>query len=146
MQNLVLTAISDDWRWAGSGRLIESTFGKLLSLMDTSVVLFFLAMEIGANGSKDLPGLLLGTLVLTVTASLPFWLKGAKSLRFPAWLAGRIVIASAGLTVGLFFGLATQAGALPGAARFVPLSLLIVAGIISCNVAIYGIIRDRLAR
>ncbi|MFN3418240.1 MAG: hypothetical protein ACK42A_02760 [Pyrinomonadaceae bacterium] len=146
MQNLVNSALPGGLRYFCGTQIIEARERKTLSLTDTTVVLFFLALEIGAGRQRDLADFIVGGLVITAFAALPFFLTALPTEKFFGWLAGRIVVALAGVSTGIFFGMAVAYGAFPPAARFIPLSLLIVAGIIGCNVAIYGIIRNRLAR
>jgi hypothetical protein len=114
--------------------------------LDTTFVLFFLAMDLGLSAiSWDLTSALsLATLgvFLLVPYFLPF---SGVNRNFGRWLAGRIIVAVTGGCLGLMFGQAV--GVLfPEAFRFVPMTLLIVAAIICCNVQIYGILKNRLAR
>jgi len=114
--------------------------------LDTTFVLFFLAMDLGqASLSLNLAtALQLVTLVafLVVPYFLPFT---GDQQGFPRWLVGRIVVGAVGVTFGLMLGQAIGT-VLPDTFRFVPMTLLIVAAIICCNVQIYGILKHRLAR
>jgi hypothetical protein len=113
--------------------------------LDTSFVLFFLAMDMGVAKS----GLGLDTVVSGLTLAafmvLPFFLPFTREKgNFARWLIGRVMIAAAGIMFGSALGQVTG-NLLPEAFRFVPMSLLIVAAIICCNIQIYGILKLRLA-
>ena len=112
--------------------------------LDTTFVLFFLAMDIGSSGMSWSFGLSLLTLVAFIV--LPYYLPfSGDQERFGKWLTGRIIVAAMGATFGLMLGQAVGT-VLPDVFRFVPMTLLIVAAIICCNVQIYGILKYRLAR
>lgn len=112
--------------------------------LDTTFVLFFLAMDIGASVMSWSFGLSLLTLVAFIV--LPYFLPfSGDQARFGKWLTGRIIVAAMGGTFGLMLGQAVGT-VLPEVFRFVPMTLLIVAAIICCNVQIYGILKHRLAR
>lgn len=112
--------------------------------LDTTFVLFFLAMDIGSTALSWTFGLSLLTLLAFIV--LPYFLPyGGDNERFGRWLTGRIIVAAAGTTFGLMLGQAVGT-VLPDVFRFVPMTLLIVAAIVCCNIQIYGIVKNRLAR
>lgn len=112
--------------------------------LDTSFVLFFLAMDLGGSALSWSLGLSLLTLVAFIV--LPYFLPfSGDDEQFGRWLTGRIIVAAMGATFGLMLGQAVGR-ALPEVFRYVPMTLLIVAAIICCNVQIYGILKHRLAR
>ncbi|MEO5860337.1 MAG: hypothetical protein ABIR33_15490 [Pyrinomonadaceae bacterium] len=114
--------------------------------LDTTFVLFFLAMDLGLVGLNL--GLATGLQFLTVVVFLvvPYFLPFTGDQQgFSKWLIGRIVVGAVGLTFGLMLGQAIGT-VLPDAFRFVPMTLLIVAAIVCCNVQIYGTLKYRLAR
>lgn len=114
--------------------------------VDTTFVLFFLALDMGQGWlTLGLDGILAAiTLVgfITLPYVLPF---GDDRPAFGEWVLGRTVVAAAGVTLGLMLNQSIGV-LLPEAVRFVPMSLLIVAAIICCYVRIYGIMKNRLAR
>ena len=115
-------------------------------VMDTTFVLFFLAMDIGGSiGSVGLDGLI-SALTLGMFVFLPYLLPfSAEKPDFGGWAVGRLLIA----TVGILAGSALQASAgtvLPASARHLPMTLLITSGIFCTYSQIYGIIKVRLAR
>jgi len=114
--------------------------------LDTTFVLFFLAMEMGMVTFAWNFESVLSAFTLAAFLVFPYFLSSTDETNgFVRWLTGRSFVASAGVMFGLVLGQATGK-LLPETFRFVPMSLLIVAAIICCNIQIYGIMRDRLAR
>ena len=115
--------------------------------LDTTLVLFFLAMEVG-QGDIGFDGIsICSMLTLVAFLVLPYFLPATSEdgRGLVKWLVGRVIVAATGALFGLFLGQAVGS-LLPESFRFVPMSLLIVAAIICCNIQIYGIMRFRLAR
>jgi hypothetical protein len=114
--------------------------------LDTTFVLFFLAMEMGQTSFGINVESLLSGFTLAAFLILPYFLPfSGYGNEFLKWFIGRFTVAAAGVMFGLVLGQATGT-LLPDTFRFVPMSLLIVAAIICCNIQLYGILRDRLAR
>ena len=114
--------------------------------LDTTFVLFFLAMDLGLVGLNIGFATVLQLMTVAAFLVLPYFLPFTGDHQgFLRWLIGRIVVGAVGITFGLMLGQAIGT-VLPDAFRFVPLTLLIVAAIICCNVQIYGILKHRLAR
>lgn len=114
--------------------------------LDTTFVLFFLAMDLGLIGLGMSFATALQFLTLIVFLIVPYFLPFTASQQsFSRWLIGRIVVGAVGITFGMMLGQAVGT-VLPDTFRFVPMTLLIVAAIICCNVQIYGILKHRLAR
>ena len=120
-------------------------FGGMLGI-DTTFVLFFLALEYGrAVRLFSVDGALMGTTMLMVMI-LPYFLPSAYSKpSFSNWVAGRTAITILGMFAGVF--LSWSVGSLlPEALRFVPLTGLIITAMISCYVQFYGLMKLRLAK
>ena len=114
--------------------------------LDTTFVLFFLAMDLGQASLTMSLATILQLVTLLVFLVAPYFLPFTGDQQsFSKWLIGRIVVGAVGITFGLMLGQAIGT-VLPDAFRFVPMTLLIVAAIICCNVQIYGILKHRLAR
>jgi len=114
--------------------------------LDTTFVLFFLAMDLGQASLTLSLATILQLMTLVVFLVVPYFLPFTGDQQgFSRWLIGRIVVGAVGITFGLMLGQAIGT-VLPDAFRFVPMTLLIVAAIICCNVQIYGILKHRLAR
>lgn len=106
--------------------------------IDTSLVLLFLAVEIGRSvGFASIETLLMGITMLMLLV-LPYFLPSAETgeASFKKWLVFRGFVAVFGLVCGLV---------LPESMRYLPMNLLILAGISSCFVQFYGLMRLRLA-
>lgn len=106
--------------------------------IDTSLVLLFLAVEVGRSaGLEPVDGLLMALAMLMVLI-LPYFLASGVTgdASFTQWLGFRTAVMVFGLVVGFV---------LPGSMRFVPMTLLILAGIPSCCIQFYGLMRLRLA-
>lgn len=119
-----------------------SEFGTGISL-DTTFVLFFLAVEYGrAVRFLSLDGVLMGTTMLMVLA-LPYFLPSREAKpTFSNWIAGRTAIAILGMIIGACFS--WSAGTLlPEAVKFLPLAALILAAAVSCYIQFYSLMRLR---
>lgn len=114
--------------------------------LDTTFVLFFLALDLGqAWLNLGFDGFLAGTTLLAFIV-LPYFLPFAgERPAFHGWVAGRFVLAGFGLFLGLLMKQAVGV-LLPGWFGFMPMTLLIVAAFSSLYFQVYGILRVRLAR
>ena len=100
---------------------------------DTSLVLLFLAVEVGRSGGGSIETLLMAVTILALLV-LPYFLPLADGPSLGKWLAIRGVVVVLGLACGLV---------LPESMRFLPMNLLILAGISSCCIQFYGLMRLR---
>ena len=114
--------------------------------VDTTFVLFFLALEYGRGVSRfSIDGALMGTTMLMVLV-LPYFLPSPyEKPSFTNWVAGRTVIALFGMLLGLVFR-QSLGTVLSESLRFVPMMFLILTAIISCYVQFYGLMKLRLAK
>ncbi len=117
-----------------------------MSGLDTCFVLFFLALEYGrAVQMFSIDGLLMGITMLMVL-TLPYFLpsKNGRPL-FSSWMLVRGAVAFFGIFLGIL--LRQSVGSLlPGSARFMPMTFLILAAMISCYIQFYGLIKLRPAK
>jgi len=145
MQNISTRAMFAEPTLLVSERASEGDITGQFTL-DTTFVLFFLAMDLGLVSLSMSVATVLQLATLVVFLVVPYFLPFTGDQQgFSKWLIGRIVVAAVGITFGLMLGQAIGT-VLPDAFRFVPMTLLIVAAIICCNVQIYGILKHRLAR
>jgi hypothetical protein len=114
--------------------------------IDTTFVLFFLAMDFGQSVfSFGLDGFF-SAITLLMLIVLPYLLPAAgEKPEFTGWVFGRFVIASFAIVLGAMFK-QTLGVVLPDTFRFLPMTFLIAAGMISCYIQFYGIMKFRLAR
>jgi hypothetical protein len=113
---------------------------------DTAIVLFFLAIEYGrAVRLFSADGILMAVTIGMVVV-LPYFLPSRyQRPSFGNWMIGRSSILLTGLVFGAVFssGLGVM---LPASLRFMPMTFLILASMISCYVQFYGLMRLRLAK
>jgi hypothetical protein len=114
--------------------------------IDTTFVLFFLAVDFGQSVfSFGLDGLFSG-LTLLMLIVVPYFLHSdSEKPAFGNWLLGRILIAFFAVGLGMMFK-QTLGVVLPETFRFLPMTLLIASAMISCYIQFYGIMKFRLAR
>lgn len=114
--------------------------------MDTTFVLFFLAVEMGTTSLAFDTGSFLAVITLLMFIAVPYLLPfSGERPAFLPWAAGRSAIALIGLVGGVAIG-AFAGTLLPEAVRFVPMWLLIAAAFFSGYSQLYVIMRSRLAR
>lgn len=113
--------------------------------VDTTIVLFFLAVDCGQRFTFGIDGML-SAITLAMFVILPYFLpfQGEKP-GFERWIFGRVVIAAFAIVLGAAFKQAVGV-ILPDMFRFVPLTLLIVAAVISFYIQFTGLLRFRLAK
>lgn len=128
-----------------ANNMTGSGLGGMVNI-DTTFVLFFLALEYGRGVSMfSIDGALMGTTMLMVLV-LPYFLpSGYEKPLFTNWVAGRTAIALFGMLLGVVFR-QSLGTVLPESLRFMPMMLLILAAIISCYVQFYGLMKLRLAK
>lgn len=114
-------------------------------VVDTTFVLFFLAVDCGQRFTFGIEGML-SAVTLAMFVILPYFLpfEGEKP-DFERWLFGRVVIAGFAIVLGVIFRQVLGV-ILPDIFRFVPLTLLIVAAMISGYVQFYSLLKFRLAK
>ena len=114
--------------------------------IDTTFVLFFLAVDMGQSILNYDLGILLSLITLLMLIVLPYFLyERSIKPKFGSWVAGRAFIAFFAVIFGVIYGQAVGS-VLPDGFRTVPLTFLIVAAMISCYMQFYDIIKVRLAK
>src|SRR5215203_1420364 len=112
--------------------------------IDTTFVLFFLAVEFGqiiGNFALDTVFFAIALLTLLV---LPYFLPSGDKPKFGNWVLGRTLIAAFAVSVGVLFN--QSLSVLPETFRFLPMTLLIVTAMLSCYIQFYGLLKLRLAK
>ena len=137
--------ISDAAIFADSALAVSKSEERTRSFtLDTTFVLFFLAMDLGQTSIGLDLGSFISGLTLLAFLVLPYFLFSDRGASFARWLTGRGLVAVTGAMFGLILDQAVGT-LLPETFRYVPMSLLIVAAIICCNIQIYAILKNRLA-
>lgn len=113
--------------------------------LDTKFVLFFLALEYGRAGNGlSLDGAVMGITMIMILI-LPYFLPSRYEMpSFSNWLAYRGIVAVAGVAAGIVLGQTTGV-LLPEGAGFIPMTLLIMASVVSCYIQFCGLMKLRQA-
>jgi len=113
--------------------------------IDTTFVLFFLALEFGQSfiGFSIDSVLLMATLALIAIA--PYFLATDSKPKFRTWFFGRAVIAFFAIMLGWMFKQSLGV-VLPETFRFLPMTLLIVTAMLSCYIQFYGFLKLRFVK
>ncbi len=113
--------------------------------IDTTFVLFFLAVELGRSFSFQALDSVLTAITLLALLVLPYFLPSDEKPGFAGWLLGRAFIAAFAISLGVMFR-QTLGVVLPETFRFLPMTLLIATAMISCYIQFYGFLKFRLAK
>ena len=126
-------------------RFQTETVGEKNLSVDTSFVLFFLAVEFGRTFfSLSLDNIFMFFALLTV-AVLPYFLLSDEKANFAKWLLGRSLIAGFAILLGAMFKQSLGV-VLPETFRFLPMTLLSVTAILCCYIQFYSFFKLRLAK
>lgn len=113
--------------------------------VDTTFVLFFLAFDCGQRFTFGIDGMLSAATMIAFLI-LPYFLPfGGEKPAFEVWVLGRAAIACLAIVLGVMFGQSVGV-LLPEVFRFLPLTLLIIAGIVSFYVQFYNLFKLRPAK
>lgn len=113
--------------------------------VETTFVLFFLAVEFGQSfRSISLDNVFLA-ITLAAVAILPYFLPSDEKPLIGNWILGRGLIAGFAVMLGWMFK-QTLGVVLPEMFRFLPMTLLIVTAMLSCYIQFYGLLKIRLAK
>jgi hypothetical protein len=114
--------------------------------LDTTFVLFFLAVDLGQNFGVIRFDTVFLALTLLAVAVLPYFIAPEREKpEFGNWLLGRGLIVGFAVILGLMFR-QTLGVVLPEAFRFLPLTLLVVTAMLSCYIQFYGFFKLRLSK
>ncbi|MBE7516608.1 MAG: hypothetical protein HS105_08395 [Chloracidobacterium sp.] len=105
--------------------------------VDTTIVLFLLAAEIGVSAVSVSIEMLLLTVTTLMVMVLPFFLHAWEPGRFLRWLGVRSLVLLAGVAAGY---------SLQGPLEYLPMTLLIPAAMVSCYLQFYFILRPHPAK
>lgn len=111
--------------------------------IDTTFVLFFLAVVLGSGGGLIETALTAVTLAAMII--LPYFLASEDVGKFSTWVIARSLLAAAGVVIGVLFSFAAGS-VLPASAKYLPMTFLILSAVISCYMQIFGVMKLRLAK
>ncbi len=104
--------------------------------VETTFVLFFLAVEFGRTLTRISFDNFLMVITLLMVIVLPYFLAADAKTNFVNWVFGRSLIAGFAILLGALFN-QTLGVVLPETFRFLPLTLLIVTAMLSCYIQFY---------
>ncbi len=114
--------------------------------MDTTFVLFFLAIELGISESIMALDTMFMALTLGMVMTLPYFLDDSEERPlFREWILGRAFIAIFAVVLGLMFKQALGT-VLPETLKSLPMTLLIITAMASCYIQFYSFFKFRLAK
>ena len=114
--------------------------------VDTTFVLFFLAVDLGQSVTFFSVSSALSLLTLGMVLVLPYFLPtDAGKPDFTNWLLGRSLIAVFAIVLGMMFRQSLGV-LLPETLSFLPMTLLILTAMVSSYLQFCAMIRFRLAR
>jgi len=143
-KNVIDTAFPGEIKSMQSEQTNGAVSGRFA--VDTTFVLFFLAVDFGQSAMLSGLDALVSGVTLGILLVLPYYLPSEfDKPDFAGWLLGRSLIAMLATALGAMFSL-TLGVVLPETFRYLPLSLLIVTAVVSCYLQFYAMIRFRLAR
>ncbi len=130
---------------ATTGRLaVEKTEDKSFAI-ETTFVLFFLAVEFGQSISAfSFDTIVMGITLVTFTIA-PYFLPADEKPGFGNWVLGRSLIALFAVGLGMMFK-QTLGVVFPETMRYLPMTLLIVTAMLGCYIQFYGLLKIRLAK
>ena len=103
--------------------------------VDTAVVSLLLAIELGRTASTLSIDAVLVAVTLLIVSVLPYFLT-EEAPTAVSWLIGRSAVGAIGVTAGVSLG---------ASGSHAPMSLLIVAALVSCSIQFYSLFKLRLA-
>jgi len=113
--------------------------------VDTTFVLFFLALEFG----QSVTGISIDSVLMMVTllaiAIAPYFLAIDNKPNFKLWFVGRSAIAFFAMMLGWMFK-QSYGVVLPDMFRFLPMTLLIVTAMLSSYIQFYGFLKLRFVK
>lgn len=114
--------------------------------IDTAFVLFFLAMEYGRSARMFSLDAVLMAVTMVMLIALPYFLPSRyEKPLFGNWLISRSALALSGTVLGVAFKQSVGV-TLPESIRFMPMTFLILASMVSCYIQFYGLMKLRLAK
>jgi hypothetical protein len=126
------------------GRIGRATTADKGFAIDTTFVLFFLAVEFGQIISSFAFDTVFFAITLLILLVLPYFLPSEDKPSFGNWVLGRTLIAAFAVSIGVMFK--QSLSVLPETFRFLPMTLLIVTAMLSCYIQFYGLLKLRLAK
>lgn len=130
---------------ATSGRIaVEKTNDRGFAV-ETTFVLFFLAVEFGQSINVFSIDSIVMAFTLLAFIVVPYFLPSENKPDFGNWVLGRSLIAAFAVALGIMFK-QTLGVVLPETMRYLPMTLLIVTAMLGCYIQFYSLLKMRLAK
>jgi hypothetical protein len=114
--------------------------------IDTAAVLFLLAFEYARSIRVFETDGILMSITMAMVLVLPYFLPSNWSrVSFGGWMISRSLLMLAGLATGAAFGMSVGT-VLPKSMALMPMTFLILAGMVSAYVQFYGLFKLRTAK
>ncbi|MEZ5347304.1 MAG: hypothetical protein R2681_17285 [Pyrinomonadaceae bacterium] len=113
--------------------------------VDTSFVLFFLAVDVGQNSGNIRFDTLLLVIALIAVAVFPYLLMRDEDISLGKWLTGRASIVGFALLLGVLLDQSVGV-VFPEIFGFLPFTLLILTAMVSCYIQFHKFFKFRLAK
>ncbi len=124
---------------------IETSTDRRFAI-DTTFVLFFLALDLGMSFTSAGIDSILSVVTVAAFVVLPYFLpENGEKPEFAVWAAGRTLIALFGTALGFAFRQGIGS-ALPEVFIYLPMTLLIASAMASCSIQFFSVFRLRLAK
>ena len=114
--------------------------------MDTATVLFLLSVEYARSLRVFSGDAMIMAITMGMILVLPYFLpSGLRAPSFGSWMIGRSAVLLAGLVTGAIFS-AGVGTIVPASLKFLPMTFLILASMVSCYIQFYGLLKLRLVK
>jgi 4-amino-4-deoxy-L-arabinose transferase-like glycosyltransferase len=130
---------------AASERIIIEKTNDRGFAVETTFVLFFLAVEFGQSVNAFAIDTIVMAFTLLAFIAVPYFLPSEDKPGFGNWVLGRSLIAVFAVGLGMMFK-QTLGVVLPETMRYLPMTLLIVTAMLSCYIQFYSLLKLRLAK
>lgn len=114
-------------------------------VIDTTFVLFFLAVDLGQNLSNMALDTVFVAITLIAVAAAPYLLISDERVGFGKWIAGRGAIVGFALFLGVMFKQSLGV-VLPETFSFLPMTFLIITAMVMCYIQFYSFFNLRLSK
>ena len=114
-------------------------------LIDTTFVLFFLAVDLGQNLSNMRFDTVFLAITLIAVAALPYLLVSDKQVDFSKWMLGRGAIIGFALLLGVVFKQSLGV-VFPEVFSFLPMTFLIITAMVMCYIQFHSFFNLRLSK
>ena len=124
---------------------LEKNSGATENQVDTTFVIFFLAVEFGQSFQLITFDSIFLALTLAGISLIPYFVESSRKPKLSSWITGRMLIIVFGGILGWIFK-QSLGSVLPDILRFLPLTLLMVTAMLSCYLQFYFFLKIRFVK